>query len=75
MPRPVHGLLHVAKHDGGRRAQTHLMSRADNVQPFVRTQLVRADDGANLVIQNLGRRSGQRGQARIAQFFQIYRQR
>ena len=57
MPGPVDGLLHMSKHDGGRRAQTHLVSGSDHFQPFVRTQLVRADDVANLVIQDLGGRS------------------
>ena len=75
MPRPVHGLLHVPEHDGGRRAQTHLVRGADDFQPFVGAQLVRADDGADLVIQNLGGRARQGREARIAQPLQIGRER
>jgi hypothetical protein len=55
-------VIQVSEHDGGRRPQPHLVRRLDHLQPLARAHFIRTQHGAHLVVQNLGRRSGQRAQ-------------
>ena len=57
----------MAIHDRSRRLQSRAMCGLDDVEPFLSTQLVRADDRAHLIIKDLGRGAGQRAEASIAE--------
>ena len=57
MPRPMQGRFHMAEHDGGGTAQPQPMRGAHHGLPFFRVHLIRADDGAYFIIQNLRRRA------------------
>ena len=48
MPRPGQGMLDMAVHDRGRRAQTKAMRVPYDLEPLRRVHLVRADNGAHL---------------------------
>ena len=67
MPRPMPGPLDMAEHDRRRRAQAAPMRRLDDIEPFLCRELVGAERRANLVVENLGRGSGQAAEARVAQ--------
>src|SRR5688572_26673878 len=51
MARPMLGALDMAEHDGRGGAQAHAMRGLDHVEPLLRAKLVRADDGAYLVVE------------------------
>ena len=47
------------------RAQADLVGRGDDLDPAVASELVRRDDLANLVVENLGGRAGHRAETRV----------
>ena len=51
--------------------QAHRVRRLHHLEPFRRVDLVRAQDGAHLVVQDLGRRAGQAGEPGIPQPGQV----
>src|SRR6202162_1096154 len=63
MPRPGQGMLDMPVHDRGRRAQAETMRCPGNIEPLCRVDLVRADYGAHLVVQDLGGGARQGAQA------------
>ena len=63
MARPVHRPVDVAEHDGRGRAQADRVRGLHDVEPLGGLDLVRADDGAHLVVEDLGGRAGQRAEA------------
>ena len=65
VPRPVPVAVDVAEHDGGGAAQAHRVRRLHHLEPLRGVDLVGAEDGAHLVVEDLGRRAGQAGEARV----------
>ncbi len=61
---PAHRVLDRAEHDGDVGAQADAVRRAVRLEPLLGVDLVGADDGAHLVVEDLGRRARQRLQAR-----------
>src|SRR3546814_19104066 len=59
MPRPVGIAVHMAEHDRGRRPQADGMGGPHHLQPLGRVHLVRTDDRAHFVVENLGSSSRQ----------------
>ena len=57
----------MAVHDGGRAAQSGRMRRLHELEPLRRVDLVGADDGSHLVIEDLGGRPRQRAEPCRAQ--------
>src|SRR3954471_22851433 len=74
MPRPVSRALDVAEHDRRRRAQADVVRRLVNVQPLLGVHLVRADDGPDLVVEDLGGRTRKRREAGVAQALEVVAQ-
>ena len=67
MARPGQRGLDMAEHDRRGRAETDLVRGAHHLEPRRGTDLVRADDGADLVVEDLGRGAGQRAEPRLLQ--------
>ncbi len=63
--RDVARRFDVAVHDRRRRAQPDLVRGGDDLDPAVAAQLVRADDLADLVVEDLRRGAGHRAEARV----------
>ena len=55
VPRPAARLLDRAEHDGDVRAQADRVRGAVGVEPLLGVDLVGAQDGADLVVEDLGR--------------------
>src|SRR4029453_14411921 len=68
VPRPVLVALDMAVHDRDRAAQPDAMRRLHDLQPFGGLDLVGADDGADLVVEDLGGGTGERAQPSVAEF-------
>ena len=58
-------MLDMAVHDRGRRAQAETMRGPRDIEPLRRVHLVRADDCAHLVVQDLGRGARQGAEAHV----------
>src|SRR6202011_4814315 len=67
MASPVQRTLHVTEHDGCGRSQSHLMGCANYLQPFSRTEFVRANNSTHFVVKDPRRRSRQRTQSCVLQ--------
>ena len=52
--RPTLGVLDAAEHDRDVRAQAHFVRRRMTVEPLISGDLVGTQNGANIVIENLG---------------------
>ena len=65
----------VAEHDGDVRAQTDLVGAAVRVEPLVGRDLVGADDGAHLVVEDLRRGAGQRREPGLVEGGEVVGQR
>jgi hypothetical protein len=65
MPRPVAGVFDVTEHNGCSGRQAQGMRGFDHLEPLGRVDFVRADDLANLVVQDLSRRTGKSRQASL----------
>src|ERR1700675_4078970 len=63
MPRPGQRMLGMPVHNRGRRAQPETMRCSGNIEPLCRVDLVRADYGAHLIVQDLGGGARQSAQA------------
>src|SRR3954453_1978227 len=74
MPRPVSRALDMAEHDRRRRTQADLVRRLVNMQPLLGVHLVRADDGPDLVVEDLGGRTRKRREAGVAQALEVVAQ-
>ena len=59
----VQRLLDRAEHDGDVRRQANTVRCLMGVEPFLGVDLVRTQDGADAVVEDLGRRSGERTQS------------
>ena len=68
-------LLDGAEHDGDVGPQPHRVGRAVGLQPLLGVDLVRAQGGPDLVVEDLGRGAGQGTQPGVHQPPQIRRQR
>ena len=64
--RPAARPLDRAEHDRRRRAQPHAVRRVVHLEPLLRRHLVRADDSADVVVEDLGRGAGKRGEPGLA---------
>ena len=67
VPRPAARPLDVPEHDRHVRAQADAMGGVVHLEPLLRRHLVGADHGPHLVVEDLGRRAGQRAEAEVAQ--------
>ena len=72
--RPTLGVLDAAKHDRDIRTQAHFVRRRMTVEPFVSGDLVGAQNGADIVVENLSGGSRQRRQPRLLQPQQVGRE-
>src|SRR5210317_1708183 len=70
MPGPVHRALAMAEHDRAGGAQTHLVGAADDIEPFLCIEFVRANFPADLVVEYLGSRAGQAGEPCLLQLLE-----
>ena len=70
----MHRPLHVPEHDGDVRAQPDRVRGAVRVEPLLGVDLVGADDGPHLVVEDLGRGAGERGQAGVLRRSQVVAQ-
>ena len=57
--RPVGISIDMAEHDRGGGAQADGVRIAHHIEPLFGVHLVRTDDGADLVVEDLGRRARQ----------------
>ena len=71
VPRPVLRPFDVPEHDRHVRAQADLVRRLVHRQPLLGRDLVRADHGPHLVVEDLRRRPRQRAQAERAQQLEV----
>ena len=67
----VHRPLDGAVHDRDVRPQADLVRGAVRDEPFLGVHLVGADDRAHLVVEDLGRGAGQRGEPRVLQLPEV----
>ena len=72
MPAPMFVTIDMAEHDGRRALQSGAMSRTHHLQPARGGDLVRADDGADFVVEDFGRGSRQRAETGAAQLRQEF---
>ncbi len=72
---PVHGLFDRAEHDGDVRLQADLVRGAMGEQPLVGVDLVGAQHGTDLVVEDLGGRARQCAKPGIHQSTQVVGQR
>ena len=70
--RPMQRPVDVAEHDGGRGVEADRVRGLHDLEPLRRPDLVGADDGAHLVVEDLGGGAGQRAQARGFQLGEEY---
>ena len=75
VPGDMHRPFHGAVHDRHIRFQAHLVRGPMGEQPFLGGDLVGADDRAHLVVEDLRRRSGKRGESGLLQSEQVFVQR
>ncbi len=71
MARHVDGALDVPEHDRRGCAQPHAVCRAHHLEPLLGIDLVGAEDGTHLVVENLGRRAGQAAEAGFLELQQV----
>ena len=62
---PNAGCFHVTEHDRARRRDAQLVGRADDIEPFLRIDFIRANNATHFVVENLGRRARQAAQSRV----------
>ena len=67
--------LDVPEHDRDVRPEPDRMRDAVGLEPFVRRDLVGADDGAHLVVEDLGRGAREGGESGVLRFEEIVTQR
>ena len=65
------GLLDGAEHDGDVGAQPDRVGGAVGVEPLLGVDLVGAEDGPDLVVEDLGRRAGQGLQPGVLQAAEV----
>ena len=75
VPGPGVRALDASVHDRDVRVETDAVGLAVALQPLLCVHLVAADDRADLVVEDLGGRAGQRGEPRILQPQQVVAQR
>ena len=71
VPRPVLRPFHMAVHDGGRGPESNAVGSLHHLQPLAGVDLVRTDDGADLIVENFRRSARQRAEARRLEPLQI----
>ena len=71
MPDPVGRRLDVAVHDGRGGADAERVGGGDDLDPLVHRDPAARDDVADLVVEDLGGRAGQRAEARRLQLAEI----
>ncbi len=75
MPRPVLVAVDMTVHDRDRAAQPDAMRRLHDLEPLPGLDLVGADHGADLVVEDLGRGAGQGAEPGLLQLAQKVRDR
>ena len=67
VPRHVHGPLDVAEHDRRGRAEADPVRGLVHLEPLAGRDLVRAEGAPHLVVEDLGGRARERGEAGVAE--------
>ena len=74
VPRPVLRPFCMAVHDGGRGPEPHAVGGLHHLQPLGGVDLVRANDGADLIVENFRRSARQGAEAGRLKPLQVGRQ-